>query len=199
MAGAQVKKTNFTGRGDPSKGALARRALASIALLPVLFGCLAANALDSECPIIHPLESKHPSAVSARQEVNPQLVDLSIIRKIESSNNPRAYNKNSGARGLYQITPICLKDYKIFHPSCKWTLDDLYTASVSQAIAEWYIRIRIPWLLRHYHLPVTTQNILRAYNAGILSVIKGRLPKETADYISKHNRLTKPTGATHGA
>ena len=38
-------------------------------------------------------------------------VDLTIIAQIESSGNPNAYNKSSGAIGLMQITPICLEEF----------------------------------------------------------------------------------------
>jgi len=38
-------------------------------------------------------------------------IDMDAIATIESSNNPKAFNEQSGARGLYQITPLCLKHY----------------------------------------------------------------------------------------
>src|SRR3990167_3084441 len=38
-------------------------------------------------------------------------VNMEAIKQIESGGNPYAFNKSSGARGLYQITPICLKHY----------------------------------------------------------------------------------------
>lgn len=38
------------------------------------------------------------------------------LRQIESGNNPRAYNKNSGASGLYQIIPSTARAYGVSNP-----------------------------------------------------------------------------------
>lgn len=38
------------------------------------------------------------------------------LRQIESNNNPAAYNKNSGASGLYQIIPSTAKAYGVTNP-----------------------------------------------------------------------------------
>jgi soluble lytic murein transglycosylase-like protein len=114
-------------------------------------------------------------------------VDLSVIKHIESRGNPVAYNKKSGARGLYQITPICLKEYNNFHPKQKYTKLDLFRPDINKKIAEWYLNKRIPQLLKYYGLPVTIENTLWAYNAGIGKVVKNIQPTETKNYI-KHYR-----------
>ena len=108
------------------------------------------------------------------------------ISSIESSNNSKAYNRKSGARGLYQITEICLKDYNQFH-KVKYTSQDLFIPEINEKIARWYLEKRIPQMLRYYNIPVTTDNILWAYNAGIGKVVKGVMPDETKDYIKKYN------------
>ena len=114
------------------------------------------------------------------------IIILSIIAIIESSNNPLAYNQKTQARGLYQITPICLKEWNNFHSSEHYTLNDLFNPQVNEKIAKWYLTKRIPQMLRYYKKPVTIENILICYNAGIKYVLKGEIPKETKEYIQKY-------------
>ena len=118
-------------------------------------------------------------------------VDMAKISMIESSNNPKAYNASSKARGLYQITPICLKDFNDYHPNNQYTLEQLYDASINTIIAKWYLDVRIPQMLRHFKKEVTIENILFAYNAGIGKVIKGIMPEETRKYIGKYSKITR--------
>lgn len=115
-------------------------------------------------------------------------ISMDRIATIESSNNPNAYNQYSGAKGLYQITDICLQDYNQYH-SNGFTTKQLYDVNVNYTIANWYMNKRIPQLLRHYNQADTVENRLIAYNCGIGCVLKGKLPKETRDYIKKYNRL----------
>jgi soluble lytic murein transglycosylase-like protein len=113
-------------------------------------------------------------------------INLDTIRAIESGGNPRAYNKGSGARGLYQITDICRRDYNQM-TGAKVQPDDLWEPETNRRIANWYLHTRIPQLLRHYGKPVTVETVLTAYNAGIRYV--GReLPRETVNYIAKYER-----------
>ena len=115
-------------------------------------------------------------------------VDLSKIAQIESSGNPYAWNKKDDSRGLYQITPICLKEYNNFHPRDDYNMDDLWDVSISTAIADWYINVRIPQMIKHYGKEDTIENRLIAYNAGI-SYIKSekQIPPITKQYIIKYN------------
>lgn len=116
-------------------------------------------------------------------------IDLSRISMIESSNNPKAYNKHSGASGMYQITAICLADYNQFHKR-KLNMQDMFDRDKCRTIAEWYLNKRIPQMLTHYKHTVSIKNILIAYNYGIKN-INNPLPKETRDYIRKYEGLGK--------
>lgn len=119
-----------------------------------------------------------------------EMIDLSIIAEIESNNNPLAYNRKSNARGLFQVTEICLKDYNQIH-STYWQPKDLFNPTLNTTIARWYLTVRIPRFLNNYHKSVTIENILICYNAGISWVIyDGNLPRETRQYIEKHKRLS---------
>ena len=126
-------------------------------------------------------------------------VNLDIIAKIESSNNPLAYNEKTQATGLYQITPVCLAEFKKF---CDWgfskwqfkqfTMESMFDEYHNWIVAKWYLLDRIPQMLRHFNKPVTLENILICYNAGINYVVKELpLPRETHNYIKKYKRLAR--------
>jgi len=118
-------------------------------------------------------------------------INLEIIKQIESSGKPEAFNEVSKARGLYQITPIVLKEWNNFFPKGKYSEDDLFNPEINEKIASWYINDRIPSMLKYFKKPVTLDNVLISYNAGIDYVVHNRnLPKETNDYISKYNNLS---------
>jgi len=117
-------------------------------------------------------------------------VNLDIIAQIESNNNPLAYNRNSGAVGLCQITSVCLSDYNLCNKTC-YEITDLLSPKFNLFIAYWYLNKRIPQMLRAKNKPITLDNILWAYNAGIGKVVKGICPKETRNYIKKYQRLAR--------
>lgn len=125
-------------------------------------------------------------------------VDISIIIQIESGGNPNAYNKHSGAIGLMQITPICLKEYNQRYSSKEiWVRpEEIYDYCYNTKIGSWYINKRIPELLCHYRLPDTIDNRLIAYNFGIGNLIKykqgkRKLPQETINYLRKYHKLER--------
>lgn len=116
------------------------------------------------------------------------MVDINKIVTIESSGDVMAENGRTGARGLCQITPVCLADWNMRHKGEQYTREDLFNPEINKKIAAWYLDIRIPQMLRHYGAPVTIENVLIAYNAGIKTVTRGgALPKETIRYIRKYN------------
>ena len=126
-------------------------------------------------------------AIAQAQEVN-----MAIISTIESNNNPKAYNKHSGAIGLCQITPCVLQDYNKAHAgNLHIDIPDLWDRDINYAVAYWYMNEKIPQLLRHYHINDTIDHRIAAYNEGIGNVVKGRLPKETRDYIAKYHKLER--------
>lgn len=119
-------------------------------------------------------------------------VNLDIIAQIESSGDPRAYNPNTDARGLYQITPICLKEYNNHHRNSPiLSANALFCPEISRKVAEWYLTVRIPQMLSYYHKSNTVRNCIIAYNAGIRAVVKSYLPEETEQYLKKYARLAK--------
>ena len=127
-------------------------------------------------------------------DVKPALasqINLNVIKQIESSGNPLAYNKSSKAKGLYQITPICLEEYNNYHEK-QVAPHELFVPSINEKVAKWYLNVRIPQMLRYFKKPLTTDNILISYNAGINYVVKGkRIPLETKNYINKYKKMVK--------
>lgn len=117
-----------------------------------------------------------------------ETIDMNVIIQIESSNNPVAYNTSTDARGLGQITPICLKEYNQFNKASHQPRD-LFNPLINKQIMSWYLTKRIPQMLRYYNKKVTVKNCIIAYNAGIKAVVKGYLPKETRRYINRYNAI----------
>ena len=115
-------------------------------------------------------------------------IDMHKIRMMESSGDPRAYNKVSHARGLYQITPIVLKEWNNFQPNEQYELEDLFSSKINSMIAHWYMNYRIPQMLRYYKKADSVTNRLISYNAGIDYVVSNlELPEETVEYIRRYN------------
>lgn len=128
---------------------------------------------------------------TANAQLQPA-IDMGAIAYIESKGNPFAYNSSSSARGIFQITEICLKDWNAYHPRDKYTPKDLFRSDANIKIATWYLSERIPQLLRHYGLEVNLENILISYNFGIGNLVKGKkLPEETINYIRDFKELTE--------
>lgn len=125
-------------------------------------------------------------------------ISLDFIQQIENeSNDPNAFNKKSQARGIYQITPICLEEWNNFNKSEKYKEDDLFKPEVNKKIADWYLHKRIPQMLTSFKKPITLENVLTSYNAGINYVVKNKpLPTETTDYIKKYKKLSDNEGAS---
>ena len=117
-------------------------------------------------------------------------IDLTKIMMIESSGNAEAYNPRSGAIGLHQITPICLEDYNKVN-NTHYKPVQMHDPQLGAMVAYWYLNERIPALFKHYGVSDTVENRLIAYNAGIKAVLRGVIPKETANYIRKYNEAVQ--------
>ena len=124
--------------------------------------------------------------------IDPALLEALI--QVESSGNPNAFNKGSGARGLTQITPIAWKDLVARHPQVYGKLKyerDVFKPEIARQAGLDYLNI-IQGYLKHYKMPMTTENLLGSYNWGVGNVRDsglGKAPKETRDYIKKINAI----------
>ena len=118
-------------------------------------------------------------------------VNIDKIIAIESSGNPWAFNEDSDAWGLMQITPICLKEWNNRNEK-QYTSEDLCDPDINRKIGTWYMNIRIPAYLCVFDIEDTIENRLIAYNWGIGNLRKYKsgsiksLPYETKNYIKKY-------------
>ena len=115
-------------------------------------------------------------------------VNMEAIKQIESGGNPRAYNRGSGARGLYQITPICLAHWNQVHRKGE-KVDRLWEPGFNREVADWYFG----WLKEAYGFDDVEAIV--GYNAGPrralnYRALKADLPQETQDYLTKYQALT---------
>ena len=129
--------------------------------------------------------------------------NLEAIKQIESSGNPKAFNKASGARALYQITPVVLKEWNQHNPDEKYGLDHLFNPDINTKIAAWYFDRLANHYAPHYGIDPTPENILGMYNWGMGNMKKfaageiKSMPLETTNYIQKYKALSEaPVAAT---
>lgn len=124
------------------------------------------------------------------------MIDHDAVIQIESSGNPNDENKQSGARGLYQITYKCLADWNEQHPNILYSMDDLFVPSVNKLIGRWYLDVRIPEYFIKWNIKINDGNLLAAFNWGPTAFHEWydngqdmvKLPSETVRYIWKYKR-----------
>lgn len=135
-----------------------------------------------------------PSSYQQKEEV---VVDMDKIVQIESSGNPKAVNKHTGARGLCQIMkPTWIECCKKM--GVDWSWDDAFDAEKNLAVGTFYMNKEIPRMIKVYKLKDDIAGRLTSYNYGIGHYKKlyrkhgkkyiEHLPKETQDYIKKYFR-----------
>ena len=132
------------------------------------------------------------------EEARAEEINLDIIAKIESNNNPLAvsYRGTKYGRGLYQISEIALLDYNNCHPASKMPTNALFSPIEAQKVAEWYIS-RIKQILQNKGISAEINAILISWNWGVGNYIKWhkagadykRLPYETQNYLKKFWKL----------
>ena len=131
---------------------------------------------------------------------NPIKIDLKTIAQIESGGNPRAVNKRTGARGLYQFMPnTWAAETKKEFGKAK-SFNDAFDPKISEVIAQKYLNVTIPRMLKGYNIPVNNHTILAAYNWGIGNLARTvmkfsdkwleHLPRETQLYLRKYEMLS---------
>lgn len=115
---------------------------------------------------------------------------LNAIIRAESSNNPKAFNRRTGARGLTQITPVAWRDLKR-HYGSKYKnlsyLSHIYNPAIAREAGKDYLHILAKYL-RAKGIPLTYQNVLAAYVWGPENLHKyglNRLPRAGKRYVSK--------------
>ncbi len=105
---------------------------------------------------------------------------IPAIIQCESSNNPQAFNKRTGAIGLMQITPVVLKEWNDEYWNMELNKFDLYDYRHNIATGRWYLEKIITHYLPHYGLDVTLDNLLLSWHLG---------PKDCFRYRQGKRRL----------
>lgn len=110
---------------------------------------------------------------------------LNAISFIESSDNPKAVNKDTGARGMYQFLPIAWQDVQEnYKDLAQYDYDKAFDAKISREFAKSLLELNTKRLGKD----ATLENLLSSYNWGIGNTKKKgwkSAPKETQDYITK--------------
>lgn len=135
---------------------------------------------------------KEPTtSVAVEEPAEKVSVDMKKIASIESSNDPKAENSRTGARGLTQIMQPTWEEM-VEKMGVDWSWDEAFDADKNLRVGMYYMNIEIPRLLRHYNIEDTVENRLVAYNWGVGNLSKVGIegaPQETVDYIKKYANL----------
>lgn len=113
-------------------------------------------------------------------------IDYPLLAYIESSGNKLAYNKRSGAIGLFQITRSVRLDWNRYNKK-KYYKYDLYDPYINYIIAKWYIEERIPYMLQKTGKHISFSNILTSYYAGHMNTDKKYSDNRIRKYFRKYN------------
>lgn len=78
---------------------------------------------------------------SADLVVNQQFTTfLKVLGKVESSNNPRAFNKSENAIGIYQIRKLYFIDAQRINPELKkYKHEDCFNVEISKLVVKAYL------------------------------------------------------------
>jgi len=88
---------------------------------------------------------------------------LDVLGQVESSNNPKAYNKKEKALGIYQIRPQYFKDAQDFNPKLKnYTHKDCFNPLISAWVVKSYMRRWEPKALKENDF----ETLARLHNGG---------------------------------
>lgn len=130
----------------------------------------------------------HSKNINNLVEIEERL--LAALIRVESSNNPKAYCRRTGARGLTQITPAAWRDLVANYPKKYRKLkyrQDIYRPDVAREAGKDYLKL-LKRYLRAKRIPLTLDNLLAAYNWGINNLGRfglHRAPRQTRRYIAK--------------
>ncbi len=110
---------------------------------------------------------------------------LEVIAKIESSNNPKAFNKKESAIGIYQIREAYFKDAQEFDRALRiYSHRDCFDPSVAKKVVRAYVQ--------RYQPKGTPEQWAQLHNAGVGWKSKTGAARANLDiYLSKFRKLNK--------
>lgn len=75
--------------------------------------------------------------IQAEQAINPYNELFNAISRVESGNNPFAYNSREQATGIVQIRPIKLKDFNR-HTKKQYKIEEMFDPEKSKEVFIWH-------------------------------------------------------------
>lgn len=107
---------------------------------------------------------------------------LKALAMVESSNNPKAYNKSENAIGIYQIRKLYFIDAQRINPALqKYKHEDCYRPEVARLVVEAY--------LSKYSKQQTPEHWAKCHNGGLNYYKKtGRAKNNLEIYWGKINK-----------
>lgn len=129
-------------------------------------------------------------------EIKNPTINIELISKIESSDNPKAVSKDGKHFGLCQISEAVWNEETKKMYGYALPFWHVYDGDINKNVASYYYNVTIPKYLTHYNIPVNKDTIIAAYNYGIGNLVKvynpaksnwiDDLPLETVNYIYKY-------------
>lgn len=107
---------------------------------------------------------------------------MSILKEVETNNNPKAIGDNGRAYGILQIHRSVISDVnRVYGTNYRYT--DMFYVKDSEEVFELYICYgREVFFKKHCRFP-TEEEIVRMWNGGIY---KGYTYRDTKDYYKKY-------------
>lgn len=145
-------------------------------------------AICAGAPFAFVKQSPASPFVDASTLIDDKLLDAII--KVESSNDPSAYNRYTKARGLTQIRAIAWLDLKKHYGDKYRKLcyrKDIYNPAVAREAGKDYLRI-LEKYLKAKGIPLTYHNLLTAYVWGPDNLLKYGFrgaPRSGKAYVAK--------------
>jgi len=184
-----LEKTLAISREIPMKEFDYKKALRTAALVGVVGATT--SGLGHRKGLSQKEVEKSVSVAKVEQPIKDVSIDMNKIAEIESSNVPDVRDSSRGARGLCQIIR-CTWEEMVIKLGKDWSWEEAHDPEKNKIIANYYLNIEIPRLLKHFGLVDTIENRLASYNWGIGNLKNKGLenaPQETLDYIEKYKSL----------
>ena len=166
-----------------------KKALRTAAVTGVIGG--AALGLGLQKGVTPKEVEKSTTTVAVEEPVKKISVDMKKIAEIESGNDPKAENSRTGARGLHQIMEPTWNEM-VSKMGVNWSWNEAFDAEKNTKVADYYMNMEIPRLLKHFGIEDTVENRLAAYDWGTGNLHRlglEKAPQETLDYIEKYKSL----------
>lgn len=123
------------------------------------------------CATIMFLVALFVAVVARADEFIDELVP--IICLVESNNDPKAFNEDSCARGIMQITDICLMEYNL-NNEVPFTREQMFDKEINIKVGTWYLN-----KIKDHYLRAEIEKLLEARrnvgNAVVLATPVGKL------------------------